>query len=97
MNKLFPLLIVPFLAIASCDSEANKQEAATPRYSTQTFTVAGMVVITQITDYETNKVYFYELSDEDGLKLKNTFDLTKCGDTNIPLEDPRGDVEPNKE
>lgn len=92
MKKLL-LLILPIGLLASCN--CKNKDTLNHRYSTQTFSVAGMVVITQITDHLENKVYLYELSDKKGLTLKNTFDVSKCGAQNIPFEEITKDAAPN--
>lgn len=92
MNKLTPLLAIPILILSSCDKKGSENTFKESRYSAQTFTVAGMMAITQITDHKTNKVYFYKLEDKKGLTLKNTIDLTKCGAQNIPFEEPKADL-----
>jgi hypothetical protein len=85
MKKIALLLFIPLLSLTSCNSD--KKESATSRYSTQTFSVAGgMAVITQITDHESNTIYYYKLDDKKGLTLQSTIDLTKAGDKNIPFE-----------
>ena len=96
MIKLSLLLTIPLLTFTSCNNEGNEQTSKLPRYSTQTFTVAGMTVITQITDNETSKMYFYQMSDKKGLTLKDSIDLTKCGDQNIPFEKTSTDVNTKK-
>lgn len=45
-----------------------------------------MAVVTQITDHQENKIYYYKLSDKKGLTLQNTIDLTQCGAQNIPFD-----------
>jgi hypothetical protein len=89
MNKILPIFILPILTLTSCNS--GDEDKRNSRYSAQTFSVAaGTAVVTQITDHEANKIYYYKLSDEEGLVLKNTIDLTKCGDQIIPFEDLGG-------
>ena len=92
MRKLLPILVVPILALTSCDR--GEKESTTSRYSTQTFAVAGgTTAVTQITDHELNKIYYYKISEE-GLALQDTIDLTKSGDQKIPYErDNRDEVD----
>lgn len=86
MNKILPILVLPILALTSCNSDEGDSPAL--KYSAQTFSiVGGTAVVTQITDHEANKVFYYKLSDKEGLVLKNTIDLTKCGDQIIPYDD----------
>ena len=45
-----------------------------------------MTLITQITDHELNKLYYYKLVEKEGLVLQSTIDLTKAGDQTILAE-----------
>ena len=84
MKKITLLLFIPLLSLTSCNSD--KEESETSRYSTQSFVVAGgMGFITQITDHESNTIYYYKFNDKE-LTLQSTIDLTKTGDKNIPFE-----------
>lgn len=86
IKTTLPVLIVLVLALTGC--EDKNEEKTSSRYSTNTFTVVGgTAVITQITDHQENKTYYYKLRDKDGLTLQYTVDLTKCGSPNIPFED----------
>ena len=92
MKTITLLLSISLLSLTSCDSD--KQESSSSRYTAQTFSiVGGTTVVTQITDHESKKIYYYKLSDKNGLELQSTIDLTKCGDKNIPFEDHNKDEE----
>ena len=90
LRILTAILALSMFTLVGCDVDGK--ESATPRYSAQSFTIAGgLSVFTQITDHELNKLYYYELIEKQGLVLQSTIDLNKTGDDIIPGKMPKKD------